>query len=489
MKDNGIFSVTFWGRALALGALGGAGCGTGTSGLEGPPGPPGAAGEAGVSVVVVNDAGVLVTPTPPLSARATQGIAISPVPMPIAGLPMEQAEQLGIGSYLVNAVCSCSDCHTPAGGGSDKFLAGGTGYAVDDGSVVYARNLTPDKQTGMTLTAMQFATVMTTGRDFNDKTGNSVLLVMAWSHFRWMTPADLAAIYAYLQAIPPVVNKVTADMKAASLLNGPPPPAPVQYDEGDVIRPLPPLVDAMGNPVNDPDAVMRGLAIRPLDAPTDLALDAMPADEQAQIGRGSYLANAAQCSDCHTNPPRLELQPGMPNYMQVNTADYLSGGRVFQVPPPIAAMNLQARTMSSDLTGDMNGFFNQSTDSFARFIAFLQSGTHVAAAASSKPPRALGWPMPWQDFRNMALDDLEALYTYLKALPPLTGPADKVTPGFARYCAAANDCNTGETCTANECAGAACAAASPYACGACQTCASSACAAPALTDPCVTQGI
>jgi hypothetical protein len=486
MKDNVISPVTFLGAVLAFGGLAGVACGTGTGGLEGPPGPPGPAGEAGAAAVI-SDAGVLVTP--PLSARATQGIAISPVAVAIAGLPMAQAEQLGLGSYLVNAVCSCSDCHTPAGGGSDKYLAGGTGYAVDNGAVVYARNLTPDKVTGMTLTAAQFATVMTTGRDFADKAGNSVLLVMAWSHFRWMTPADLAAIFAYLQAIPPVVNKVTVDMKDASALNGPPAAAPGQYDEGDVVRPLPPAVDALGNPVSDPDAVMRGLAIRPLDAPTDAALNAMPADQQAMIGRGSYLANAAQCNDCHTNPPRVELRPGQPNYLHVDTADYLSGGRVFQVPPPIAATNFEARTMASDLTGAMNGFFNQSTDSFARFVSFLETGTHVAATVSSKPPRALGWPMPWQDFRTMTLDDLEALYTYLKSIPPMTGAADKVTPGYARYCASPTDCNPGESCTANECAGATCAAASPYSCGACQTCTATTCAAPAATDACPTQGI
>ncbi len=488
-----------------LGAVAFAACSTGMTGLEGKPGPAGPAGPPGVAAATatVDGGGAVSGGAPGVSAHAQRGLDISPVSIETAGLSSAQAEQLGQGSYLVNAVCSCSDCHTPSGSGPEKYLAGGTAYAVDNGAVVYARNLTPDPTTGMTLTEDQFITALTTGRDFTDKTGNSVLLVMAWSHFRWMTPADLRAVYAYFKAIPAVVNEVPPDMKQSSALNGPPVPSPpTTYDEGAVPRLLPPVNDALGQPLSDPNSVLRGLAIRPLDAPpSDAALQALSAEEQADLGRGSYLANAAQCSDCHTNPPRVELHPGKPNYMHVNTADYLTGGRVFIVPAPTEVSLDQVRSMSADLTGATNGFLQEPEDSFGRFLAIIQSGTHSDESVDGSASRALGWPMPWQDFRNMTLDDLEALYAYLKALPQFSGAADKDTADYARYCRTAADCMTGETCSSNECVGAACApdnddgGADPSAsvsddvCNACQSCVASQCAAPGPNDPCLTMGM
>ena len=265
----------------------------------------------------------------------------------------------------------------------------------------------------------------------------------------------------------------------------------------------------MGQPISDPDAILRGLAIRPLDAPSDAALQSLPARDQAALGRGSYLANAAQCSDCHTNPPRVELRPGKPNYMNVNTAGYLTGGRVFLVPAPLEPSLHQVRTMSADLTGETNGFLQDPEDTFGRFLAILESGTHSSKSPHGEPARALGWPMPWQDFRNMTTDNLEALYTYLKALPHLGGAADKATAPYARYCQAASDCESGEVCTANECAGASCGPASSDAggaggadgasdgavaraddsCNACQPCQASRCAVPASSDACLASGL
>ena len=87
-------------------------------------------------------------------------------------------------------------------------------------------------------------------------------------------------MYAYLRAIPAVANPVPEAMKNAI----PPLPMPAIYDEGDVDRPLPP------EEAPDPDNILRGFAIQPLDEPADLP--AMPVGTQALFGRGSYLVNA-----------------------------------------------------------------------------------------------------------------------------------------------------------------------------------------------------
>src|SRR5687767_13166371 len=90
---------------------------TGTAGTAGPPGPPGSSTDGGTSSN--EDASTLIVP---LSERAQRGLSITPVPLALQGKTAAQIEEIGIGSYLVNAAADCSGCHTPA---PNKYLAGG----------------------------------------------------------------------------------------------------------------------------------------------------------------------------------------------------------------------------------------------------------------------------------------------------------------------------------------------------------------------------
>jgi hypothetical protein len=226
--------------------------------------------------------------------------------------------------------------------------------------------------------------------------------------------------------------------------------------------------------------VLRGLAIQPLAQPAAIAT-ASP-DVQAMFGRGSYLVNAvANCNDCHGNPFR-NLAPG-PGYLKINTAGYLTGGRIFSFPPPVMAMNRVARTMSANLVGDVHG----ADLAFSTFLAKITQGVHVDRAGT--PP--LGFPMPWQNYSKMTLEDLIAIDVYLSRLPLRTGVNDKRTQLPAWYCDANIACpEAGQVCdlAKNECHGEDCA--NELDCGACQTCnASNKCALPAADSTCVASGL
>src|SRR5512140_929145 len=52
--------------------------------------------------------------------RVQQGLAIAPVTPNMAG---KDANQIGLGSYLVNAVGGCNDCHT-----APAYASGGNPY-------------------------------------------------------------------------------------------------------------------------------------------------------------------------------------------------------------------------------------------------------------------------------------------------------------------------------------------------------------------------
>jgi hypothetical protein len=141
------------------------------------------------------------------------GYKISPVPITLGS---HDPFLVGWGSYLVNAVGGCNDCHTNpsyADGGdpfqgqkerisANVYLGGGQEFGP-----FVSRNLTPEAN-GLPagLTFDQFQTIMTTGVDL-DKLHpqmGPLLQVMPWPGYSKMNARELRAIYEYLSTIPPV---------------------------------------------------------------------------------------------------------------------------------------------------------------------------------------------------------------------------------------------------------------------------------------------
>jgi hypothetical protein len=426
-----------------------------------------------------------------LTERAKHGLDISPAPLDLTGKTGDQIEQIGQGSYIVNAIAGCGDCHSNPASGPESptnLLGGGVPFALDAATpphMVYTRNLTPDPTHGLQLTEAEFIDTMRTGKD-HTATANEALVVMPWLGFRWMSVSDLKAIYAYLKVIPPMTTANMADNKGP--FASPPLPMPTTYNEGQASPgpTLPPEADAMGNPIPDPDHAVRGLFVQPFNSGGVIGFG--NANLEAAFGRGSYLVNAvALCYECHTNPFR-DFNPSSSTFLKINMAGYMAGGRVFGAPPGANALLHVNRSMSADLIGQTNGFF-QGAD-YALFDLLISDGAHV----DDPNPMPLAWPMPWFRFRQMTLNDLTAVYTYVSEIAanfPRTTTNDKATQGAAYYCAANADCDTanGETCntTAHECIGRNCAA--DHECPACDTCTGGHCAAPASNSSCLTNGI
>jgi hypothetical protein len=174
--------------------------------------------------------------------------------------------------------------------------------------------------------------------------------------------------------------------------------------------------------------VRQGFAI----APVALNLNGKNPD---LVGYGSYLVNAvAGCNDCHTSDATLIYAPGgNPSFGQpakINPSNYLGGGRDFG---PYATLDhLYSRNLTPDKTGLPVGGM-----SFSTFLNVLRTGAdidniHPNCSATVKtgclpPPFAGGLLqiMPWAAYGKMSDYDLLAIYTYLSAVPCVTGPADK----------------------------------------------------------------
>ncbi|MCK5944837.1 MAG: c-type cytochrome [Planctomycetes bacterium] len=149
------------------------------------------------------------------------------------------------GSYLVNSV-GCTDCHTPHVLGPNgpepdvtRHLSGhpetlalpaapqlpeGPWVASIAGSMTawagpwgtsFTANLTPDAETGLgSWTAETFKQALRTGRHMG--VGRPILPPMPWPVYGKLTDQDLDAIFAYLQSIPAIHNRVPEPLPPVS---------------------------------------------------------------------------------------------------------------------------------------------------------------------------------------------------------------------------------------------------------------------------------
>jgi mono/diheme cytochrome c family protein len=96
------------------------------------------------------------------------------------------------GSYLVNTIMTCGNCHSPKGppnAVAGKDLSGGLRVNVPGAFDVTAPNITPDMLTGL-------------------RPNGTPIAVMPTGFYGILLPSDLDAIVTYIQSVKPVSNKV-----------------------------------------------------------------------------------------------------------------------------------------------------------------------------------------------------------------------------------------------------------------------------------------
>ena len=168
-----------------------------------------------------------------LIASALTGLAWFAYTQPLLAADPDKTAR---GKYLVTT-SGCNDCHTPWKVGPNgpepdmtRMLSGhpekmelpappqpvgpwmvsaaatNTAWSGPWG-ISYTANLTPDKETGLgKWTLKQFTDTIRTGRHLGR--GRPILPPMPIPMYKHFTDEDLAAIYTYLQTIPPVQNRV-----------------------------------------------------------------------------------------------------------------------------------------------------------------------------------------------------------------------------------------------------------------------------------------
>jgi mono/diheme cytochrome c family protein len=184
------------------------------------------------------------------------------------------------GSYLVNSIGACGNCHTPRQQGvpdvSRKF-SGGFQTFDEPWFTVKGANITPDKETGIGgWSDDDLRKALLAGVRPN---GVTLATVMPYPFYKGMLPGDIDAIVAYLRTVTPIRNEVQAPRYKAA---------------------------------------QAAVALPGADKPIT------PDDLEDPVKRGFYLASIAHCMACHSRaseavPPDFE-------------GNYGRGGREFRGP-------------------------------------------------------------------------------------------------------------------------------------------------------------
>ncbi len=180
-------------------------------------------------------------------------VALTALVWTIAGTACAQTP-LERGSYLVNTIMTCGNCHSPKGppaAVAGKDFSGGLRFNAPPFDVT-APNITSDKETGIgTWSAADIKRLLLA----NVRPNGTPIVVMPTGFYGILLPSDLDAIVAYVQGIKPVRNKVPDPVYKL----------PVKHE------------------------IFPG-AEKPIKA----------SDLNDKVARGFYLATIGHCMECHT---------------------------------------------------------------------------------------------------------------------------------------------------------------------------------------------
>jgi hypothetical protein len=172
-----------------------------------------------------------------VTGLASVALLVQPAAVPATAAPAASPELIARGGYLVK-IMGCNDCHTPwvmgpkgpepdmsrmlsghpqdfvmpaapaLGAGPWVWAGGATNTAfAGPWGVSFTANLTPDPETGLgKWTADTFIQAIRNGK--HEGQGRPILPPMPWPMYRNATDEDLQAVFAFLQTIPAINNRV-----------------------------------------------------------------------------------------------------------------------------------------------------------------------------------------------------------------------------------------------------------------------------------------
>jgi mono/diheme cytochrome c family protein len=264
------------------------------------------------------------------------------------------------GSYLVNSVALCGACHTPRVGGSwlggertDAYLAGG--MVEEQPAFGFKISMPNVSQDRETgIGAWSDDEIMRAIRDGVHRDGRLLMPPMPFGSYAVMSDEDVRAIVAFLRTTPPVKNAVKP------------------------VRELPFMMRTVAK-----FGVMHHEPVKNVKAP----------DRSDKKAYGAYLGKIGACWDCHSMTSRGPSDKNLYAGSTEPFGDHEMG-------------KIYARNLTPDVETGLGRY------SAEQIKDALRSGKRLDGKTMA-PPMSMLIPhvSTWTD------EDLDALVTYLKALP------------------------------------------------------------------------
>jgi mono/diheme cytochrome c family protein len=273
------------------------------------------------------------------------------------------------GRYLVTGPAHCNSCHVStiqeledSDRGVDIPLKGGVGLPLGPLGIIYTRNLTPDKKTGIGRYSDEQIFRMMRHGIRPDGIASLPLMMPFWN----MADDDLIAVVSYLRSLEPVENHVPENNWTFI---------------GKAVRAL----TATFKPIENPEA--------PITAPSMLP---------PSILRGEYLARyVTNCVGCHTPRDITTFEATGPEF---------SGGMEFEPWPELNKhfkMDTTLWLRTPNITPHPGGVlarFKTRED----FINRFRQGRTIMSS-----------PMDWGPFSRISDEDLTSIWMFLNSLEPV----------------------------------------------------------------------
>lgn len=292
-----------------------------------------------------------------------------PAPNTTVAVTPERVER---GRY-VYTLAACDSCHSP----SDETrqfrpvieAMRGSGQLLDFEGLpgrVYARNITPDLETG--LGKWSDGEKIRAIREGISRDGHALFPMMPYGNYRHMSDDDVEALVAYLNTLKPVRNPLPAT---------------------ELDFPVNIFIKGAPRPVNGPIAPVT----------------------KSDRAYGEYLATIGSCAECHTPSVRGQSDP----------AKRLAGGMRFGVKP------LKVAVVSANITPDPDTGIGKWTPEY--FLERFQRHRNVPVESLPRMTPENFTMMPWLSGAQLTDEDLTAIYNYLRTVTPVsnkvvTHPAD-----------------------------------------------------------------
>jgi mono/diheme cytochrome c family protein len=196
-----------------------------------------------------------------------------------------------------------------------------------------------------------------------NKEGKAMFPVMPYPYYGKMDPDDIYCIIAYLRTLAPIDNQVAQSVS--------------DFPMNIIIN----IIPKKGTPGKRPDT-------------------------SDHLAYGAYLVNASGCIECHTKANKGQIIPEMA----------FMGGREF-------ILRDGSKVRSSNITPAAQTGIGSWTDEVfvSRFAAYADPNYKPKAVENGE----FNTIMPWTMYGKMTRSDLEAIFTYLKSLPPKENAVEK----------------------------------------------------------------